>query len=103
MTRTERAIAILKDAEPVFRLKPERKSHNHSGLCLYTTNHQLGKRLTDISYNKLIELMLTDGRNKSRWWFCGNQSQHIAWDKETSGYESERSDFCLKRIKELEK
>ena len=102
MTRTERAIAILTDAEPVFRLEYKRGLNNGFGLCGYIYDHKLCKRITETSYFKLVSFIFRGIDQGAYYWFCGGMSQNEAWHLHVQGYNSARSDFCLEKIKELE-
>ena len=99
MIRKERAIAILKDAERDFRLKPEESLNNNLGLCWYFSAHRLCKNIT---LESLDAIYTTVGIRSKYYLFTNLHDQAYAWRSKRKGYNSERADFCRDKIKELQ-
>ena len=100
MRKEERAIKILTDAEKVFREPPELFKYNTNGLCYYINWHL--RFFTPNTKQKYIELIFGD-KNWGGYLFTENRTQKMAWDHKIPGYNTDRADFCRKRIEELKK
>jgi len=98
MTRKERAIAILKDAEKDFRLEPDTELKNNMGLCYYVRKHPLCENLKPESIDKLLDII---GIRRTIFLLTGSAPQWYAWRSKHKGYNYERADFCKDKIKEL--
>ena len=102
MTRNERAKRILKDAIKDFRLRPfnkKRVSFNDDGFCIYIERHPLMKRCV---YNSYVYLICNVDKSML-YWFADGFSQRSIWNfEELSHLKYVRSDWAIKRLKELE-
>jgi len=99
MTRKERAVAILKDAEKDFRLEPDTELKNGMGLCYYVRKHPLCENIKLESFVKVLDII---GINRKIFIFTIHAPQWYAWKKGYKGYNYERADFCRDKIKELQ-
>lgn len=106
MTRKERAIAILTNAERDFRLKPDTELKNNMGLCYYVRKHPLCENIKLVSFVKVLDIIGINldiiGINRKIFIFTKHAPQWYAWKRQYKGYNYERADFCKDKIKELQ-
>jgi len=102
MKRIDKIIKILEDAEKDFRLVPDYRKYNQSGICWYIRCHPLLKFLTKRTKDWYVKAILKN-MNYSPFCFTDGVGQGGAWFLKKHGYKTERANWCKARLEEIQK
>jgi len=100
MKRIDKIRKILKDGERDFRLEPNYRKHNHSGICHYIRKHPLLESVTKRTQEWYVKTIL-ENPNHNTYCFTKGSSQDTAWFFEIPGYDTERANWCRLTLEEI--
>jgi len=95
----EKYYNILKQAEAVFRLPPDKKLHNDLGLCNFFKKLNLIQK--DFDFSDIKKILGGDKYVKDSFTFCDGEDQDTVFQNQRHLY-FERADWCKERMKKFE-